>query len=196
MPVSLSQTFALMFALVLAVWSLGPALADHHGHGEHHDGHHDEHHGEHGELFTERPTDDPYDRHLSDMEGMRALHAWTTATTGHDALIYVELTNTGEEELTIDAVKTGIAESASLVGFQLVDGKETYVPIAQMPIQPGRTMMLEPGALAIELEGLQAPLVEGQEFDVTLVTNLGPLDLHVAIEPAGATAHSHAGHAH
>lgn len=39
-------------------------------------------------------------------------------------------------------------------------------------------------------------LHKGDSFDMHLLTSIGELDLHVAVEDADATQHSHAGHMH
>lgn len=57
-------------------------------------------------------------------------------------------------------------------------------------------MELAPNGLAIRLEGLAAPLEEGETVDVTFTFDTGAVEVHVAVEDADARQHSHAGHQH
>lgn len=136
------------------------------------------------------------EHHLSEIPGLKALHAWTPATSGRSALVYVELENTGDAPVALEGAEAEIAGDATLVGFALENGEPAYVPLPSMPIQPGRELVLAPDGLAIRLDGLSEHLDEGGEFEMHLLTSLGELEIHVAIEPAGATQHSHAGHQH
>jgi copper(I)-binding protein len=143
-------------------------------------------------VFAHAEDDD----HLSQLGELRAVHAWTRATSGSEAFVFVELENEGESAVTLDGARTEIAETVDLVGFQLKDGETIYEPIPSVPIAPGRDLHLEPDGLALRLGGLSMALVEGEEFDLDLQTSLGVLAVHVEIEAKDAKTHNHAGHAH
>lgn len=133
--------------------------------------------------------------HLAEREGLRALHAWTRATDGAEALVFVEIENEGDSAVTLEgAAVDGL--TAELVGFRLADGEPTYETVGSVPIAPGRDLHLEPDGLAIRVAGLSAPLTEGGAFDMDLVTSVGVLEIHVEVEAADADAHGHAGHNH
>lgn len=66
----------------------------------------------------------------------------------------------------------------------------------RLPLDPGARFALAPRGVALRLEGLAAPLRRGDRFPVTIATGAGPLEVTVAVEPADAESHSHAGHAH
>jgi copper(I)-binding protein len=133
--------------------------------------------------------------HLAELDGLRAVHAWTRATDGAETLVFVEIENEGETPVTLEGARAdGLV--ATLVGFRMQDGEGGYETIPSMPVAPGRELHLEPDGLAIRLTGLTDPLAEGGEIEMELLTSLGALPIHVEVEAADATTHSHAGHSH
>ena len=133
--------------------------------------------------------------HLGELGGLRALHAWTRATDAGEALVFVEVENAGDASVTLEGAEAeGLV--AELVGFRLVNGEPDWQVVGPVPVAPGRTLHLEPDGLAIRVDGLTAPLVEGEGMDLDLLTSLGPLVVHVEVEAADAAAHGHAGHDH
>jgi copper(I)-binding protein len=140
--------------------------------------------------------DHDHDDHVSELAGFWAVHAWTRATGSNSALIFMELENGGAAPVVISGGESSMASSARLVGFALENGREVWQDIPAVPIKPGHALHLEPHGLALMLNGLSAPLKEGDELMARLRTSLGNLDLHVEIEGAKATHHSHAGHSH
>lgn len=182
---------SLILSLLLA--GLAPSAiasgGDDHAHEEHadDDGHAHEAHGEGAEG----------DDHLAELGGLRALHAWINATSGDTALVYVELENTGDEPVMLTGAETGHAEGATLVGYRMQEGEGGYVDLgAEMPVAPGRELVLSPQGLAIRLHGLASGFAEGDAFEMHLETSLGDLPVVVAVEAEDARQHSHAGHAH
>lgn len=144
----------------------------------------------HGEAHQD------YDDHVVEADGVRATHAWTNATTGSTALVYVELENISESAVTLTGAETELAASAQLVGLENTGGELVYTVIPQMPVAAGSKMVLSPNGLAIRLEGLTAPLVHGEHFHIEIALGDVHLDTAVEIESATATQHSHAGHQH
>lgn len=60
-------------------------------------------------------------------------------------------------------------------------------PVAEIPIKPGETVILKPGALHVMLVGLKAPLKEGERFPLTLrFARAGEVTVEVAVAKAGA----------
>src|SRR6056297_1337964 len=116
--------FALFsLAMILAL----PAAA--HEEDETHD-----HDDGHAEVETEG--------HLTEMDGLRAVHAWTPEPEGDEILVYVELENASDGEIVLQGGEAGIAERVELVGFTLVDGEPTFEPLPSVPLQPGRDLVL------------------------------------------------------
>lgn len=146
-------------------------------------------------AFAEEDHHD-HDHHVSSANGIRAIHAWANATEGSSALVYVELANTSDEAVVLTGAHTDIAATAQLVGLANSGGELRFEAIEQMPIAPGAQIVLSPNALAIQLSGLNAPLIEGDTFEIEFAFGAVHLDAVVAVEAAGATQHSHAGHSH
>lgn len=164
---------------------------DEYGHeDEHDDDHTQEHDNENDHAHDDEAT------HAFEVAGVKVLHPWMNATSGDDALIFLELENTGAESVSLDGAEVPFAEEATLVGFALEGGEGTYQPLPFVPVQPGRTLDLAPEGLAIRATGLTATFAKGDTAEVTLLTSAGSLPLTVAVEAADARQHSHAGHNH
>ncbi|MFN3273270.1 MAG: copper chaperone PCu(A)C [Paracoccus sp. (in: a-proteobacteria)] len=134
--------------------------------------------------------------HLSEADGLRILHAWTPATSGPEALIYMEIENGSDHALTLTGAETEDGQRADLVGYEYVNGVETWQVLPEMPVAAGQHLDLEPRGLALRLSNLTAPLAEGDELEIEVMFGDLHLDVHVEVEAAGATAHRHAGHSH
>lgn len=134
--------------------------------------------------------------HVAEAGGLRVVHAWTAATGGPDALVFMEVENRGNAPVTLTGAAAEGAAEATLVGHALADGATAWTPLPGVPVEAGGELHLEPNVLAIRLAGLAAPLEAGAQLDLDLRFGEVVLPVEVAVEPEGATAHSHAGHAH
>lgn len=134
--------------------------------------------------------------HVAEAEGIRAIHAWSNATTARSALVFVEIENLSDAPVTLTGAETAIAAQVELVGLQNRAGSLSYVAIPELPIAPGTRMVLAPNGVALQLGSLSAALTEGEHFDMELHFGETHLDITVEIESATATQHSHAGHQH
>jgi periplasmic copper chaperone A len=141
-------------------------------------------------------AEDHDDHHVSELNGVRAVHAWTRATGGNIALVFVDIENGSDAIVLIEGGHSEIAGTVELVGFRLKDGNPAYEPVGSVPVGPGKEMQLAPERLALRLTGLTQPLAEGGEFELEIVFDIGEIDVHVAVEAVDATQHSHAGHNH
>lgn len=141
-------------------------------------------------------AEDHDDHHVSELNGVRAVHAWTRATGGDTALVFVDIENGSDAIVLIEGGHSEDAATVELVGFRLKDGEPVYEPVGSVPVGPGNEMQLAPERLALRLSGLRQPLAEGGEFELEIVLDIGEIDVHVAVEAADATQHSHAGHSH
>ncbi|KGB80606.1 MAG: copper chaperone PCu(A)C [Confluentimicrobium sp.] len=147
-------------------------------------------------TFAWAQEDHDHRHHLAELQGFRAVHAWTRATTAAEALVFVELENRGTTTVLVEGAETDIADTVELVGIKLVDGEQSYFPLPPLPVEPGREMHLDPDGLAIRLTGLDRDLIKGSEFEMHLETSLGELEIHVSVQASDARHHSHAGHSH
>lgn len=134
--------------------------------------------------------------HAFEAEGVKVVHPWMNATDGREALIFLELENTGTEAVSLRGAAVPFAKEAMLVGFVLEGGEGTYKPLPSVPVQPGRSLDLAPQGLAIQATGLTQGFEKGATARITLLTSAGDIALTVAVEAEDARQHSHAGHNH
>lgn len=134
--------------------------------------------------------------HLAESNGLRVLHAWTPATAaGADALIYLDVENASATE----ALLTGGAAMGAkldLAGFTYGAAGEAWTVLPGLPVPAGGDVLLEPKVLALRWQAVPIDLVEGEALEIEVTVGAETLQAQVEIGAAGATAHSHAGHAH
>lgn len=149
-------------------------------------------------LIAPAMAEDDHDhsRHEGEANGVRAVHAWTRATSDRTALVFVDVENGSDKDVAIVGAHAGIADAVELVGFQLRDGEPVYVALPPVPVKAGTEIVLAPYGLALRLVGLKQPLVEGGEHEIELEFDFGHLDMFVQVEAADARNHSHTGHQH
>lgn len=192
---SLALFVALLFAVSgpVALMSVESAFA---ASQQESDAHHQEegHDHEHGE---DHDHDDDHASHVSELNGMRSVHAWTRAThKGADALVFVTLQNHSDHDVVFKGGEFDHSRSVELVGFTLKDGQDVYVSLPEMPIKAGQELKLSPKALALRLNGLEEDLHKGESFEMHLVFDIGEMHISVLTEAENAMQHSHAGHMH
>ena len=183
------KTFMRAFAVALSVFlfcgpnSVTNVLAQE-GVVHDHDSDHDDHdHDESG--------------HVSELHGMRSVHAWVRAShKGDDALVFLSLENESDKAILFEGGECEHARSVELVGFTLQDGKDVYVPLAHMPIEAGQKVVLAPKSLALRLNKIDDDFHKGDEVEMHLIFDVGEMHVHVNVEAENAMNHSHAGHIH
>lgn len=134
--------------------------------------------------------------HAFETGGVKVVHPWMNATSGREALIFLELENTGKGSVSLEGAEVSFAETATLVGFALENGEGRYQHLPFVPVSPGRTLELTPEGVAILASGLTQDFMEGDTTQITLLTSAGKIPLIVAVESENARQHSHAGHNH
>lgn len=85
-----------------------------------------------------------------------------------DALIGVSVESSLAEEAHLHDVITVQATDTTMPGSMDLGGGMMMVPIEEIPLPAGETVVLEPGHLHLMFVNLAAPLEVGQTFDVTL----------------------------
>ena len=141
--------------------------------------------------------EDDHGDHLAEAESLRVLHAWTNAGAEDTAQVYMEIENTGEEPSNLTAASAEGVEMVTFVAspLQAVGGVPETLDGILLP--PGVETKLEPRGLYVLLHGVEAPREEGGEVELTLTFEpQGEIEVHVQVEAADATEHSHAGHSH
>lgn len=124
-------------------------------------------------------------------EGLAVTDAWTTAGDGTAAQVYMRIENAGEGSAELVAAT---AEGARMATFVISPARaEGGVPetLDGILLQPGMDAVLRPNGLHVRLHGLDAPLEEGDEIEMTLTfVPQGEMTVTVRVEAADATASS------
>ena len=134
--------------------------------------------------------------HVSELDGVRIIHAWTRATTGAEALVFFEIENRSGKPVSLTGGESDLGSSVTLVGVQFKDGVAEPVELPSVPVKDGGDLHLEPEGLALRIGGLTQPLAEGDVIEVEVEFDIGHVDVDVEVEAEDATGHSHAGHSH
>ncbi|MDQ0324680.1 copper(I)-binding protein [Rhodopseudomonas julia] len=154
-----------------------------------------EKHG-HAEESGHTESHDDHSHHEAELHGVRLVHAWTRATSGTKALVFVDIQNKSEKNVVLEGGEADIAKTVELVGFQLKDSQPDYVALPKMPVTAGGEVKLSPNGLALRLDGLTQHLQQGDEFQMEFRFDTGHVDMFVQVEAEGAMHHSHVGHTH
>lgn len=102
---------------------------------------------------------------------LRIVHPYATPTPpgSGSAAAYLGLENRGKLADRLVAVSCDRADHAAIHRMDTQDGVMRMRPVAAIDIAPGGTMMMSPGdGYHLMLEGLKAPLKEGDRFVLTL----------------------------
>ncbi len=96
--------------------------------------------------------------------------AWARASIGlaKAGAAYVTVENRGAAAERLLEVATPAARHASLHRHKVVDGVAKMRPTGPLDVAPGAAAVMEPGGLHVMLMGLEAPLMEGERFPMTL----------------------------
>lgn len=138
-----------------------------------------------------------HDEHVSEAAGVRIIHAWTPATRHDHARVYMEIENGSEGPVTIMGGETEIGSAVALMGAPIKASESEPVALGEYTVPAGTDMVLEPATMFLMIDGLTAPLAEGDAFRMhVLLEPVGEIEIEVAVEAEGATQHSHAGHSH
>ncbi|WP_235906773.1 copper chaperone PCu(A)C [Pseudomonas saliphila] len=122
--------------------------------------------------------------HDYQVESLVIDHPWarampTTATTG---ATYLRIDNNGEVGDRLLGVETPAAKSAELHEHVHAGGLMKMQKAADLTIDAGESVILEPGGYHIMLINLQQPLVDGEKFPMTLrFEQAGTVEVEVAV---------------
>jgi copper(I)-binding protein len=122
-------------------------------------------------------------------------HAWTyeTAEAGHSTKVYLTIQNDGAEadrliEASVDFAGRVVMQ-AQVIG---ADGTLAVQDVAAIAVQPGQVLTLQPGAMWLELEGVQRAFSHGQHFHMDLTfENAGMVEIDVWVDEADDHDHDH-----
>ncbi|MEL7114093.1 MAG: copper chaperone PCu(A)C [Pseudomonadota bacterium] len=145
---------------------------------------------------TQVVAQDAFSTHVSVAAGVRIIHAWTRATDGDAALVFMDIENGSDGEVRLLG---GAAEIATAVQLAAHDFRNPgdRVDLEALPISEGQMFPLTPETVFLELRALSGPLTRGDGFEMHVILDpIGEVAIHVEVEASDASNHSHAGHAH
>jgi len=111
-------------------------------------------------------------------------HLWVKQVPGaRNGAMFVEITNQGNTDDRLIAVRTDMAKKAQLHTQVIEDGIARMRRVEGIDIPAGGTVRLEPGGMHIMLLGIQGMQMDGAMVPVTLVfEGAGDISLTAAIE--------------
>ena len=120
-------------------------------------------------------------------------HAWTyeTAAAGHSTKVYLTIANNGDAaDRLIDARVDFAGQVVMQAQTVAADGTLGVQDVSGISIEPGQTLTLQPGAMWLELEGVQRAFKHDQHFhmDLTFET-AGAVEIDVWVEEADEHDH-------
>jgi copper(I)-binding protein len=114
-------------------------------------------------------------------------NAWARATPAKAETGAAYLTIRSPTPDRLLSVASPVAKKVELHTMEMAGMVMKMRPLAGLDIPAGQPVTLKPGGEHIMLEGLSAPLREGQSFPLTLTfEKAGAREVSVAVEKAGA----------
>jgi copper(I)-binding protein len=106
---------------------------------------------------------------LADGTTLAASAAWSrpTASAAMPGVVYVTVTDSGAPT-TLVRIATPIAAQAQMHRSLMQNGMMEMLPVASLPVAPGKPITFGPGGYHIMLTGLNGALSAGQTFPLTL----------------------------
>jgi len=126
---------------------------------------------------------------MADDGGIRIDEAWARATPGaaKTGAAYLTITNTGTAPDRLVAITSPAANHAEAHSMTMTNGVMEMRALGPVTIAPGQAVTFAPSGNHIMLEGLKAPLKEGQTVALTLTfEHAGARDVIASIEKIGA----------
>lgn len=116
-------------------------------------------------------------------DGIRVLHAWTTAGDDSDMRLYIEIENNRGAPVVLTGAETEAGATGRVIGAAMkAEGDPT--PLPGIEIAAGHGLTLSPNTIYVQIDDA-APRREGDEVEI-----------HAETLSPDARAHPHAGHAH
>lgn len=123
--------------------------------------------------------------------------AWARSTPGgaKNGAAYVTLESTVPDALV--AASSPVADKVEIHTHAQEGGVMKMMQIKEVPLDPGKKLVMKPGAEHIMLIGLKRPLAEGETFPLTLTfRKAGKREVEVRVEKPGASEPSMHGMKH
>lgn len=120
--------------------------------------------------------------HDYEVQGVKVGHPWSRpAPKGGTGAGFATVTNTGKEAVTLIAVKSDGAASASVHQTVETAGVFSMRAVPQLAIQPGQTVTFAPGGYHVMFTGLKSALAPGGKLPATLTFRRGGATIPVAV---------------
>ncbi len=114
--------------------------------------------------------------------GVKIVHPWSRqAAKGGSGVGFATFTNTGKDAVTLIAVKTPAAASASIHQTVETAGVFSMRPVPSLAIAPGKTVTFAPGGYHVMFVGLKAALPAGGKLPATLTFRRGSQTIPVEV---------------
>ena len=119
-----------------------------------------------------------------------------TAPSARTGAGYMTLTNIGTEADRLLAAEGEIAERIEIHQTVVTDGVARMQEQTEgLALEPGTTVVLEPGGLHLMMLGLTGPLNEGDDVPLTLTfEQAGEIEIELAVEARGTGGDAHEHH--
>lgn len=122
-----------------------------------------------------------------------AVRSNATAPGAANGSAYLTVLNGTEESIRLLSVEANVAEAAEL--HETINDEGVMRMVAQpegFEVEPGASLMLEPGGKHVMLLGLHEPLAEGEAYDLTLnFQGTEPVSVSVPVLPIGVQSVDH-----
>ena len=118
----------------------------------------------------------------------QASNAWSRATPGGSSIgaAYLTLVSPAGDSLT--GVSSPVAKTASVHEMAMDGAVMRMRQLPALPLPPGQPVTLAPGGYHIMLEGLNAPLKQGQTIPLHLTfAKSAPVDVTATVAAIGAS---------
>lgn len=113
---------------------------------------------------------------LAGSEDVVVENAWSRASIGTNrpGAAYMSIRNAGDEPVTLTGLRTNLAMKPEVHRSSInAEGVSSMAPAGEIMIGPGDSATLKPGGLHVMLMQLQAPMTEGESFQLTLLFSDG-----------------------
>jgi copper(I)-binding protein len=120
-------------------------------------------------------------------DGLKIEQPWARATPGgaKNGAAYVTLESAAPDALV--AASSPVADRVELHTHAQEGGVMKMRRVEEVPLDPGKKVVLKPGGEHIMLMGLKRPLTEGERFPLTLTfRKAGKREIEVGVEKPGA----------
>jgi periplasmic copper chaperone A len=121
---------------------------------------------------------------------MTVTQAWARATPpgAETGAAYFTISNTGSKADAIVGAQSAVAANASVHEMKMAGGMMQMRATPNLTIAPQAKVTFTPNGYHVMLEGLKAPLKEGDHFKLTLqLQHAGKMEVDVVVEGFGAS---------